>query len=622
MVSSISTLAQNQFIRTRILELQGQMNTLQEQVSSGKKATVFSGISEVSSLSLQLNNIKKSTNEFLDNIAKARTRAQPMQGVLQRINDIAGEVRNDALIGTSDALDATKGNGALKALAQQRLNEIVSLLNIKVDTEYLFSGKASGTAPMQPFGEISTAGSILGRVAGLNTDYPLGGTANSGAQRYAAIKDYLSNSITRSAPGGSAPAPYGFQGETGAPGGNSFAFTTQTAAAANDTSIVLSQGVNLPIPGQYLEFGGSPPHNAAYLITSVDSTTRTVTFDRVPATTVGLDFAVAASTSVNITSPAIVTGLAASSPVVGADTTDAGAGGTALTGATSIQVTTVSAYSIGDRIEFGGAPGEFYDITSVDATTNTITFSRAGAVPPAGLLTPIGSGDTIAIHEGYAPGSTTITLTSAAGISPGMALKFSNSSTTYSVVAVDTTTNQIEITAESTANGSGLDIPLPAPVTPLTSNPPGGEITVQFGAKIEPLQVRIDNGIDLKYGIRADNPAIRKVLDALFALATTDLNTTTVTGYREIARLAADDLSVGRSMVTDLSAELGVKENVLDTTEQRHNDFLVVTETQIDRVENVDMADAVSRLTQTQTNLEASFKLLASIRNLSLANYI
>ena len=75
-------------------------------------------------------------------------------------------------------------------------------------------------------------------------------------------------------------------------------------------------------------------------------------------------------------------------------------------------------------------------------------------------------------------------------------------------------------------------------------------------------------------------------------------------------------------MIGDLGAELGVKENVLDTTETRHKDFIVVTETQLDQVENVDMADTVSRLTQTQTNLEASFKLLASVRSLSLANYI
>jgi flagellar hook-associated protein 3 FlgL len=610
MVSGVSTLAQNQFIRARILELQNQMNVLNEQVSSGKKATVFSGISEVSSLSLQLNDLKKSTSEYIDNIAKARTRAQPMQATLQRINDIATDMRNDALIATSDALDATKGNGSLKALAQQRLNEIVSLLNIKVDTDYLFAGRASGTAPMQPYGDINQAGTILGQVAALNTGFPLGQTVNAGQQRYAAIRDFLSNSITRQAPGGTAPAPYGFQGETGAPGGSSFRATLQTTVAAGATAVVISSGFDLPVPGQYIEFGSTPVHNAAYSVTAVNPATRTVTFARVPAG-VGLDFGVTAGTSINVISPTTVKSVAAA----GAADTDATAA-LLTVGSTSVQVATIGDYTVGDRIEFATALGTYYDVTSVDTATNTITFRQH----PNGGGSAIGGAAPIAINitQGYAPGNTLITLNNVTGVTAGQAVKFSNNSATYTVVSVNSTTNQIQITAESTSAGNGLENYLPPP----TAGEPGGEATAAFGAQLEPLKVRIADGIDLDYGIRADHPAIRKILDSLFALATTDLNTSTVGSFREVARLAAQDLQTGRSMVSDLSAELGVKENVLDTTEQRHRDFLLVTETQLDRVENVDMAEAVSRLTQTQTNLEASYKLLTSVRGLSLANFI
>jgi len=609
MVSGVSTLAQNQFIRARILELQNQMNVLNEQVSSGKKATVFSGISEVSSLSLQLNNIKKSTNEFIDNIAKAKTRVQPIQATLQRINDIAAEMRNDALVATSDALDATKGNGSLKALAQQRLNEIVSLLNIKVDTDYLFAGRASGSAPMTPYGDINQAGTILGQVAGLNGSYPLGQTITAAQQRYAAIRDYLASSITHQAPGGTAPAPYGFTGETGAPGGSSYRLSVSGTPAIGATTFTAASGFDLPAVGQYVEFGTTPPHNASYLVTGVNPSTRVITFSRFPTTQTGLDFAVAAGTSVNVISPAAVQSIAAA----GAADTDATAA-LLTVGSTTVQVATIGDYTVGDRIEFATAAGTYYDVTAVDAATNTITFRRhpSGGGSLIGGAAPIG----INIAQGYAPGTTTLTLASTTGVTAGMSVKFSNSSATYNVVNVSGT--QITVTAESTTSGNGLDAYLPPPITTLR----GGEVTATFGAQIEPLKVRIDNGIDLEYGIRGDNPAIRKVLDAIFALATTDLNTTTSGSFREIARLAADDLNTGRSMVSDLSASLGVKENVLDTTEQRHRDFLVVTESQLDRVENVDMADAVSRLTQTQTNLEASYKLLTSVRGLSLANYI
>lgn len=612
MTTSISTAAQNQFIRARILETQRQMTVLQEQVASGKKATVFSGISEVSSLSLQLNNAKKATEEFLDNIAKARTRTQPIQQVLQRINDIAAEVRNDALIASSDALDATKGNGALKALAQQRLNEIVSLLNIRVDTDYLFGGRASSKPPMQDFGNINSASSILGQVAGLNTSYPLGGTAESGQARYDAIRDFLANSITRQAPGGTAPAPYGFSGETGAPGGSDFRFTVETGTAVNGTSIVVAQGFDLPRPGQYIEFGTMPVHNAAYQVTAVDTTTRTITFARFPTDTIGVDYAVTAGTSVNVITPTVVASVAEA----GTADTDTTAAAIAVND-TSIEVTTIGDYTVGDRIEFStDDPGTYYDVTAVDPATSRITIRRhpdGGGSAIAGAA-PID----ITISQGYAPGATSITMSSVTGITAGMAVKFSNSSAVYSVVSVNTATNQIEITAESTSSGSGLVAYLPPP----TANEPGGQVTAQFGTPIERLSVRIDNGIDLEYGIRADNPAIRKILDALFALATTDLNTTTEAGFRELARITSEELNSGRSQIADLAAELGVKENVLDSTETRHKDFMVVIETQLDRAENVDMAEAVTRLTQTQASLEASYKLLASLRNLSLAQYL
>src|ERR1043165_4403671 len=104
MTTNISTLGQNLFIRSQVLALQNQMTTLQEQVSSGKKSTVFSGVNQVAALSLQLNNANKAIDEFVNNIQNAKTRTQPIQSVLQQITDLADKVRNDALIASSDAL--------------------------------------------------------------------------------------------------------------------------------------------------------------------------------------------------------------------------------------------------------------------------------------------------------------------------------------------------------------------------------------------------------------------------------------------------------------------------------------------------------------------------------------
>src|SRR5215475_550675 len=102
-MTNISTLGQNDFIRSQVLKIQDQLDTLSSQVSSGKKSQVFSGINNVSQLSLQLNGQVSLTNSYVTNITNAGTRIDPMQTVLQRVTDIANQVRNDALIAASSA---------------------------------------------------------------------------------------------------------------------------------------------------------------------------------------------------------------------------------------------------------------------------------------------------------------------------------------------------------------------------------------------------------------------------------------------------------------------------------------------------------------------------------------
>ncbi len=702
MSTNISTIGQNIFIRAQIQNLQNQMNVLQDQVSSGKKSNVYSGINDVASLSLQLNNAKQTTVEFQDNITNARLRIQPIQTVLQQITDLANQIRNDALVASSDALPTAKGNGALKAQAQTVLNEISALLNTKVGNDYLFGGRNAATPPMPSFGRISDASSMLGQVAGLNLDFPLGLNAASGDLRYDQIKSFINNGLTKvTSTGARAPSPFGYAGESGQPGGSAYRFTIPAGANVGDTAVVVAQGFDLPAVGQYVEFGIIPPQNAAYVVTAVNSTTRQIDFARVPAggALTGLDFAIPANTSMNVTVPAVVTTVepssafttgAAAPTVIGAappgsvtvditnaandygvgniiqfsnDTTSTyritaiagttltivntaigggglvvghggtetiakypgGAFGTGAVGDTSLRVQNIGDYEVGDRVEFQNDPGVYYDVIGVDDVTGTINFVQSGN-GSGGLINPVNPGDTTTILQGYRPGTTLVNVGSNTGVTPGMVVKFSNSATIYTVVRT-IGIDQVEISAESTSNGSGLEDPLFSPLTGPGSAPgigmvSGTDITAQFGNRIDPLKVRIDDGVDLEYGIRADNPAIRTILNGLFALATIDLNSTTEGGFREVAIRAAEDLARGSQLMTDLAAELGVKENTLDGTETRHKDFQVVIETQLDRVENVDMAEAVSRLTQTQTNLQASYQLLASLRNLSLANFL
>jgi flagellar hook-associated protein 3 FlgL len=630
-MSGVSTIGQSTFLNSQLLNIESQLNDLTNQVSSGKKSDTFSGIASVSQLSLQLSSSLTNTNGYLTNISNATTRIQPVQGILQQITDIANQLRNDALNASSDTLPVTQGNGALQAEAQDALNQISALLNTKVGNDFLFGGRASSQPPMPNFGSLSNASSIIGQVGALTASTPLTNVSSSGDQLYNAIQSYLRNDVTHTAPtGASAPSALGYAGETGEPGGSAYRFTNSATVLQGATAVTLAQTADLPVPGQYIEFGTIPPQNAAYLVTSVVG--QTVNFQRVPAGTApvnvgppggfdGVSGTLPVGTAINVVSAAAVTQMPNAVAAAPAGTTT----GAAAIGATSIQVSTISNYHVGDRVSFSaGGVAPFYDVTFVDPATSTISFVQSGAASGGITAVPgaIAAGANVSIFPGQPPGSTIINLApgGTTGVTTGMSVKFSNSSTIYHVVRV-ISGSQIEITQEGTSSGAGLTDPLPSRL-PAPPTVPGTDVTASFGAQIPTQSVQVDNALSVQYGIRADDPAFRTVLGAIFSLATTNLNTTTQAGFRQLAARAAADLQTGSSQVTTLAANLGVKQQSLDSTQQRLNDFTTTLQTQLSNLNDVDMASAVSQLTQTQTQLEASFKLLSTLKDLSLANYL
>lgn len=136
------------------------------------------------------------------------------------------------------------------------------------------------------------------------------------------------------------------------------------------------------------------------------------------------------------------------------------------------------------------------------------------------------------------------------------------------------------------------------------------------------LVARVDDGVDLTYGIPANHVAIREILQGLYTMATTDLSATTQDGFRRAMERATASLSDGRRDISTVIAEHGTKQSMLKELETRHEDFLTVVQIQIGEIEDVDIADAATRLSQQQTALEATYKVIASMREMSLARYL
>lgn len=136
------------------------------------------------------------------------------------------------------------------------------------------------------------------------------------------------------------------------------------------------------------------------------------------------------------------------------------------------------------------------------------------------------------------------------------------------------------------------------------------------------VTVRIDIGFDISYGVRADDPAIRQVLQAMYAMATNGLDSTTEGGWNQLASRAAQDLEDGVKGIAQIQGDLGQKQLLMQDVADRHLAFKTAVNTQIGNIENVDPADAIQRITILQTQLQASYQLISQLKSLSLAEFL
>ena len=80
-----------------------------------------------------------------------------------------------------------------------------------------------------------------------------------------------------------------------------------------------------------------------------------------------------------------------------------------------------------------------------------------------------------------------------------------------------------------------------------------------------------------------------------------------------------------RGAITSMSDDVGTLGNTqsaLTDTGTRIGDMQTALKTQLSNAQEVDMADTLSQLTATQTQMQASYKLIAGMSDLSLVKFI
>src|SRR5262249_52266707 len=85
---------------------------------------------------------------------------------------------------------------------------------------------------------------------------------------------------------------------------------------------------------------------------------------------------------------------------------------------------------------------------------------------------------------------------------------------------------------------------------------------------------------------------------------------------------AASTIAQGLSQLEALTEKNGRNQKFLEDESASHDATLTVLQTQINNIENVDIADATTRLNQLKLQLQASYQIAGDLGNLSLINFL
>lgn len=150
------------------------------------------------------------------------------------------------------------------------------------------------------------------------------------------------------------------------------------------------------------------------------------------------------------------------------------------------------------------------------------------------------------------------------------------------------------------------------------------------------LSVRVDVALDIAWGFKANQnavavsappttgAAIRDLIWGISILAAADetQRANAPQDFADVLQAVRAGLSSARAALAEEAGHLGTVQNRLDALKRHHETSRILLEKQIASVEDADLAALATRRSLLQTQLEASFRVLAALRELTLARFL
>jgi len=606
-----------------ILDLKNQLDTLQTELASGKKSTVYSGMGVNEGFAIFARSQLSNLSAFSGTITNVNTTIDTASTALQSFAQIATQVKSAANGGSATV------NGSGQTIGQQtavlQLRTMLEILNTQAGDRSVFSGSAIDTP------SVATADDILngtGTKAGLKqliaernqADLGAGGlgrlvlssptpTSVSVAEDVAGSPfGFKLNAVTSSltgatvtGPSGSPPAVSVDLGPTNPNNGDQVTFTFNLPDGTTE-SIQLTASNASPTPSGSFAIGATSTATAANLKAALNSAIGTLANTSLVAAS-----AVAASDNFFNTAGTAVGGVVNNKAAVPAPIT----GATLLSGAAATDSIGTN-FAAGDTITVNGTPitfvaagaiGNQLNVTDSVQTLLTKIDSITGTSIPSTV-----SGGVITLHTDNAA-SLNVTSSNAAAFG---ALGFG---------------------ATATATQPPLRVG-GAPFTAATTLVSGAANTVAWytgeagsGPARASATARIDQTANIQYGVRANEQAIRSALQsvAVFAAVTTSPTNPNATGLvSALAQRVAINLTpTGRQQsVADIETDLATAQVAMKDVSARQSQAQLTLQNVVDQTETISSDQVATEILALQTRLQASYQTTPMLSQLTLVKYL
>lgn len=192
-------------------------------------------------------------------------------------------------------------------------------------------------------------------------------------------------------------------------------------------------------------------------------------------------------------------------------------------------------------------------------------------------------------------------------------------------VATLSPANGAAVAAQTRTIAAGDDTPFSAFVTGFPAGAPDARRAVPVAeGEVVAYGIYADrNTLALSTGPHSTGGWSRDLLRNLLTLASLDpAQAAAGDGLVVLMDSVREGFTAAQTALGEEAASLGFVQRRIEDAKTRHDTLTSVLERQLAGITDVDMAETLTRLQTTRTALEASYRALGSLTNLSLANFL